>query len=59
MIYVFYFAVGLYGVGFFGGLAVSWLIQRFGTFGSEHGYTDLKPPQNPPVNPTIACGICK
>jgi hypothetical protein len=46
MIYVFYFVVGLYGVSFFGGLAVSWLIQRFGTFGSEHGYTNLKPPQN-------------
>ena len=47
MIYVFYFVVGLYTVSAGGGLAVSWLIQRFGTFGSEHGYTNLKPPQNP------------
>jgi predicted ATP-grasp superfamily ATP-dependent carboligase len=47
MIYVIYLVVGVYGVSIVGGLAVSWLIQRFGTFGSEHGYTDLKPPQNP------------
>jgi hypothetical protein len=47
MIYVFYFVVGLYAVSVVGGLIVSALIQRFGTFGSEHGYTNLKPPQNP------------
>ena len=46
MIYVFYFAITLYGVGFFGGLVVSWLIQRYGTFGSDHHHTNLKPPQN-------------
>ena len=45
MIYVFYFVVGLYGVGFFGGLAVSWLIQRFGTFGSDHSHNNIKPPE--------------
>jgi hypothetical protein len=46
MIYVFYFVVGLYGIGFFGGLAVSWLIQRYGTFGSNHHHTTFNPPQN-------------
>ena len=46
MIYVFYLVVGLYGIGFFGGLAVSWLIQRYGTFGSDH-HTTIKSPQNP------------
>jgi hypothetical protein len=39
MIYVFYFAITLYGVGFFGGLIVSALIQRYGTFGSDHHHT--------------------
>jgi hypothetical protein len=47
MIYVFYVVVGLYAVSAVGGLAVSWLIQRFGTFGSDHHHTTIKPPQNP------------
>lgn len=47
MIYVFYVVVGLYAVSAGGGVIVSWLIQRFGTFGSDHKHTDLKPPQNP------------
>ena len=46
MIYVFYFAITLYGVGFFGGLIVSALIQRYGTFGSDHHHTTFNPPQN-------------
>jgi hypothetical protein len=47
MIYVFYLVVGVYAVSAGGGLAVSWLIQRFGTFGSNHRHTTFKPPQNP------------
>jgi hypothetical protein len=47
MIYVFYVVVGVYGVSIVGGLIVSWLIQRFGTFGPEYGYINIKPPQNP------------
>jgi len=46
MIYVFYVVVGLYAVGFFGGLIVSALIQRYGTFGSDHHHTTFNPPQN-------------
>ena len=47
MIYVFYLVVGLYAVSAGGGLAVSWLIQQFGTFGSDHSHNNIKPPQNP------------
>jgi hypothetical protein len=47
MIYVFYFVVGLYALSAGGGLAVSWLIQRFGTFGSDHSHNNIKLPQNP------------
>jgi hypothetical protein len=39
--------IGVYAAGFFGGLIVSWLIQRYGTFGSDHHHTIIKPPQNP------------
>lgn len=43
MIYVFYFVVTLYSVAVFGGLAVSWLILRFGTYGPELGYVSVTP----------------
>ena len=47
MIYVFYSVFGLYAVGFFGGLIVSALIQRYGTFGSDHHTTIFNPPHHP------------
>ena len=44
--YIFCVWVGVYAFALVGGLTASWLIQRFGTFGSEHRYTPIKPPQN-------------
>lgn len=45
--YIFCAWVGVYMFALVGGLTVSWLIQRFGTFGSESGHITIKPPQNP------------
>jgi hypothetical protein len=41
-----YILLGLYALELTVGLALSWLIQRYGTFGSEYGYITTKPPQN-------------
>ena len=45
--YIFCAWVGVYAVALIGGLAVSWLIQRVGTFGPEYGHIPNKPPQHP------------
>ena len=45
--YIFCIWVGVYVFALVGGLTVSWLIQRFGTFGPEYGYITQNHPKTP------------